>query len=63
MYYVYFTRSYDIQERVAECRTLEAARLRAEEEFSNAARNVCVLSETGRLLYEPHTEEFLVDEF
>jgi len=63
MYYVYFARRYSIQEQVAECRTLEAARLRAEEEFTNGATGVCVLSETGRLLYRPDMEELLVDEF
>jgi len=61
MYYVYFTRSYNTQEQIAECRTFKAACARAVEEFDAGASSVAVLSDTGRLLYEPE-EEYLIDE-
>lgn len=63
MYYVYFARGYANEELVAECRTYEAACARADEEFANGARDIQVLSETGRLLYEPEEEDFLLDEY
>jgi hypothetical protein len=62
MYYVYFARGYANEEMVAECRTLAAARARADEEFANGARDIEVYDADGVMLYEPE-DEFLVDEF
>jgi len=62
MFYVYFARGYANEEMVAECRTLAAARARADEEFANGARDIEVYDADGVMLYEPE-DEFLVDEF
>lgn len=63
MYYVYFARGYCNEEMVAECRTKEAAIARADEEFANGSRDITVVTETGRFVYEPVEEDFLVDEY
>ena len=63
MYYVYFARGYCNEEMIAECRTLEAAEARADEEFANGARDIVVVTETGRKVYEPEEEAFLFDEY
>jgi hypothetical protein len=62
MFYVYFARGYANEEMVAECRTLAAARARADEEFANGARDIEVYDADGVMLYEPE-EESLFDEF
>lgn len=62
MFYVYFARGYANEEMIAECRTLEAARARADEEFDMGSRDVEVYDQDGVVVYEPE-EEFLVDEF
>ncbi len=62
MYYVYFARGYANEEMVAECRTEAAARLRADEEFANGARDIEVYDADGELIYTPE-EDYLVDEW
>lgn len=62
MYYVYFARGYANEEMIAECRTLEAARVRADEEFDMGSRDVEVYDADGLVVYEPE-EEFLIDEY
>jgi uncharacterized membrane protein YkoI len=62
MYYVYFARGYSNEEMIAECRTLEAAQLRADEEYANGARDIALYDTQGRMIYEPE-EESLYDEF
>lgn len=61
MFYVYFARGYANEEMIAECRTLEAARVRADEEFDMGSRDVEVYDADGSVVYEPE-EEFLIDE-
>lgn len=61
MYYVYFARGYANEEMIAECRTLEAARVRADEEFDMGSRDVEVYDADGLVVYEPE-DEFLIDE-
>jgi hypothetical protein len=65
MYYVYFARGYVNEEQVAQCRTREAAVLRADEEFANGARDITVVTETGRFVYEPAMDDegILVEEY
>ena len=62
MYYVYFARGYANEEMVAECRTLEAAMARADEEFDMGSRDIEVYDANGDVIYEP-TEEMLVEEY
>ena len=62
MYYVYFARFWANEEQIAECRTLEAARTRADEEFDLGARDIEVYDADGCVVYEPD-EEFLIDEY
>jgi len=62
MYYVYFARGYANQEMVAQCRTLDAACARADEEFDQGSRDIEVLDADGGLVYEP-AEQLLYDEF
>jgi hypothetical protein len=62
MYYVYFARGYANEEMIAECRSLEAARDRADEEFDMGSRDVEVYNTAGDVVYTPE-EEFLIDEF
>jgi hypothetical protein len=62
MFYVYFARGYANEEQVAECRTLAAAVLRADEEFVNGARDIEVYDDQGVLIYTAE-EESLYDEF
>ena len=62
MYYVYFARGYANEEQIAECRTEEAARARADEEFDMGSRDIEVYDADGCVVYEPE-EEFLIDEF
>lgn len=62
MFYVYFARGYANEEQIAECRTLEAACTRADEEFDMGSRDVEVYDQDGYVVYEPE-EEFLVDEY
>jgi hypothetical protein len=62
MFYVYFARGYCNEEMVAECRTLAAARARADEEYANGARDIEVYDADGVMIYVPE-EDFLVDEF
>ena len=40
MYYVYFARGYANEDLVAECRTMEAACARADEEYANGSRDI-----------------------
>lgn len=63
MFYVYFARGYCNEEMVAECRTADAARARADEEFANGARDIEVYDAKGDLIYTPEEDDFLVDEF
>jgi hypothetical protein len=62
MYYVYFARGYANQEMVAQCRTLDAARARADEEFDQGSRDIEVLDADGVMMYQPE-DELLFDEF
>lgn len=62
MYYVYFARGYSNEEMIAECRTYDAARDRADEEYDMGSRDIEVYDELGEVVYEP-TEESLYDEF
>jgi len=62
MYYVYFARGYANEEMVAECRSMEAACARADEEFANGARDIEVYDSMGVLIYTAE-EESLFDEF
>lgn len=62
MFYVYFARGYSNEEMVAECRTLEAAMARADEEFDQGSRDIEVYDADGVAIYEP-VEEMLFDEF
>jgi hypothetical protein len=62
MFYVYFARGYANEEMIAECRTLDAAMLRADEEYDMGSRDVEVYDSTGVVVYEP-TEDLLYDEF
>ena len=62
MYYVYFARGYANEEMVAECRTIDAAMARADEEFANGARDIEVYDDRGVLIYTAE-EELLYDEF
>lgn len=62
MYYVYFARGYANEEMVAECRTLDAAMARADEEFDMGSRDIEVYDANGDVIYEP-TEEQLVEEY
>lgn len=62
MYYVYFARGYANEEMVAECRTLEAAMARADEEFDQGSRDIEVYDANGDVIYEP-AEEMLFDEY
>jgi len=62
MYYVYFARGYSNEEMVAECRTLEAAKLRADEEYDMGSRDIEVYNEDGDVIYEPK-EQMLFDEY
>lgn len=65
MYYVYFARGYANEELIAECRTEEAARARADEELLNGARDIEVYDAEGVLVYEPEMDDegFLVDSY
>jgi hypothetical protein len=62
MYYVYFARGYANEEMVAECRTLDAACARADEEYANGARDIEVYNALGAMVYDPE-EELLFDEW
>jgi hypothetical protein len=62
MYYVYFARGYANEEMVAECRTIDAAMARADEEFANGARDIEVYDDRGVLIYTAE-EELLYDEW
>ena len=62
MYYVYFARGYANEEQIAKCRTLEAARARADEEFANGARDIEVYDADGAVIYVPEEDDFLIDE-
>lgn len=63
MFTVYFARGYVNQERIAECRTLSAAMIRADEEYANGARDIAVYNAQGDLVYEPQEEDYLIDEY
>lgn len=63
MYYVYFARGYANEEMIAECRTLSAARARADEEFANGACDIAVYDADGAVVYEPEDEGYLFDEW
>lgn len=63
MYYVYFARGYFNEEMIAECRTLQAATDRADEEFDMGSRDIEVYDATGDVIYVPEQEDFLVDEY
>ena len=63
MYYVYFARGYFNEEMIAECRTLQAAMDRADEEFDMGSRDIEVYDATGDVVYVPEQEDFLVDEY
>ena len=60
-FYVYFARGYSNQELVAECRTLEAACDRADEEYDQGSRDIEVYDANGAVVYEP-TDSYLYDE-
>jgi hypothetical protein len=62
MFYVYFARGYSNEEMIAECRTLEAAMLRADEEYDMGSRDIEVYDSNGDVVYYP-TDELLFDEF
>ena len=62
MFYVYFARGYANEEMIAECRTLDAAMLRADEEYDMGSRDVEVYDSDGVVVYVP-SEELLYDEF
>lgn len=62
MFYVYFARGYANEEMIAECRTLDAAILRADEEYDMGSRDVEVYNSDGVVVYEPE-DQFLYDEF
>ena len=62
MYYVYFARGYANEDLVAECRTLEAACARADEEYANGSRDIEVYDADGVMIYEPE-EDLLFDEW
>lgn len=62
MFYVYFARGYANEEMIAECRTLDAAMLRADEEYDMGSRDVEVYDSDGVVVYEP-SDELLYDEF
>ena len=57
MYYVYFARGYANEEMVAECRTMEAACARADEEFANGSRDIEVYDSMGVLIYTAEEEK------
>jgi len=61
MYYVYFARGYANEEKIAECRTYDAACARAEEEFDSGSRDIEVYDADGCVVYTP--EEMLFDEY
>lgn len=63
MYYVYFARGYANEDLVAECRTMEAACARADEEFANGSRDIEVYDALGAMIYEPEEEGYLFDEW
>lgn len=62
MFYVYFAKGYANEQKIAECRTLEAAIARADEEFNNGSRDIEVYNKKGIVEYEPK-EPVLFDEF
>lgn len=62
MYYVYFARGYANEDLVAECRTMEAACARADEEYANGSRDIEVYDALGAMIYEPE-DELLFDEW
>jgi len=61
MYYVYFARGYANEEEIAKCRTYDAARARADEEFDSGSRDIEVYDANGAVVYTP--EEMLFDEY
>ena len=61
MYYVYFARGWANEEKIAECRTYDAACARAEEEFDSGSRDIEVYDANGAVVYTP--EEMLFDEY
>lgn len=63
MYYVYFARGYANEEMIAECRTLDGARDRADEEFDMGSRDIEVYDADGDVIYVPEEEDFMVDFF
>jgi hypothetical protein len=62
-FYVYFARGYANEELIAECKSEEAAQLRADEEFANGCRDVEVYDQFGAVVYVPEEEGFLYDEY
>lgn len=61
-FYVYFARGYANEELIAECRTLQAACDRADEEYDMGCRDVEVYDSTGAVVYEPEDSYSLYDE-
>lgn len=61
MYYVYFARGYSNEEKIAECRSLDAAMARADEEYESGSRDIEVYNAEGVVEYEP--KEVLFDEW
>jgi hypothetical protein len=61
MYYVYFARGYSNEEKIAECRGLDAACVRADEEYESGSRDIEVYDSEGAVVYEP--KEVLFDEW
>jgi hypothetical protein len=62
MFYVYFARGYANEEMIAECRSLDAAMLRADEEYDLGSRDIAVYDSAGDVIYEPE-DELLYDEY
>jgi hypothetical protein len=62
MFYVYFARGYANEEMIAECGSLDAAMLRADEEYNSGSRDIAVYNADGAVVYEPE-DEHLFDEF
>jgi hypothetical protein len=62
MFYVYFARGYANEEMIAECGSLDAAMLRADEEYDLGSRDIAVYDADGVVIYEPE-DELLYDEY
>ncbi len=61
MFYVYFARGYANEEMITECSGLNAAMLRADEEYDLGSRDIAVYDTDGVVIYEPE-KELLFDE-